>query len=224
MKKLLASVWTLAVFGLAEPALAQWAFSGADIKNTNSGNVIIGNAVSRNKLSISGGLILNDAANLNKTFIIGYNATKDYAFLSPWDWGANQWKNLAINAGGGSVGINTAPSSLYSLWVAGTTRTTELIVDTGWPDFVFQEGYPLPPLAEVAEFIQKNRHLPGIPSEAQVAQEGVRVGQMQARLLQKIEELTLYIIAQDKALAGLREDNRDLADRLRELEERLASP
>lgn len=211
MKKLLIPTLCLATLAVyAPPADAQWAFQGIDIRNTNSGNVLIGNPVSRSKLSINGGLSLNDPSNLNKVFIIGYNATKDYAFLSPWDWGSFTWRNLAINAGGGSVGIGTAPSSLYRLWVNGTTRTTSLIVDFGGADFVFDDGYELASLEEVEGFIRDHQRLPGIPSAEELQDSGADVGEMQTRLLQKVEELTLYLIDQSKDLAELKRENEEL--------------
>jgi len=212
------ALFTLALFTLATlvivtaPAQAQWAPVGIDIKNTNSGNVLIGNPVSRSKLSINGGMSLNDPGNLNKVFIIGYNATKDYAFLSPWDWGSSTWRNLAINAGGGSVGIGTAPNSAYRLWVKGTTRTTTLIVDTGGADFVFEDGYELAPLEEVEAFIREHRHLPDVPPATELEENGSDVGAMQIRLLQKVEELTLYLIEQKKDLAQLQRENEQLRE------------
>lgn len=215
MKKLLIPTLCLATLVIySPPADAQWLTQGIDILNTNPGNVLIGNPVSRSKLSINGGLSLNDPANRNKVFIIGYNATKDYAFLSPWDWGSFTWRNLAINAGGGSVGIGTAPSNLYRLWVNGTTRTTALIVDFGGADFVFEDGYELASLDEVEGFIRENGRLPGIPSAEELQETGADVGEMQTRLLQKVEELTLYLIDQNKEVAELRRENEELRSEL----------
>ena len=62
-------------------------------------------------------------------------------------------------------------------------------MDSGWSDYVFDAGYRLPPLGEVAEFIRENHHLPEIPSAAEGAKSGVSVGEMQAKLLAKIEGL-----------------------------------
>lgn len=67
-----------------------------------------------------------------------------------------------------------------------------------WPDYVFETQYPLRSIKQLEQFIGANRHLPGIPSAKEVEQQGVAVGEMQRRLLEKIEELTLYIIALDK--------------------------
>ena len=71
---------------------------------------------------------------------------------------------------------------------------------TKWPDFVFDKNYQLPTLQEVEEHINKYKHLPDIPSETEVKENGVSLGEMQAKLLQKIEELTLYTIELNKVL------------------------
>jgi hypothetical protein len=63
-----------------------------------------------------------------------------------------------------------------------------------WPDYVFKQDYKLQELHEVEKFITENSHLPGIPSAEEVAQDGINIAEMQAKLLQKIEELTLHMI------------------------------
>ncbi len=112
--------------------------------------------------------------------------------------------NLIFNPSGGNVGIGTnSPRS--KLAVNGTITAKEIVVtENGWSDFVFEEGYRLPPLEEVEQYIKKNKHLPNIPSVAEVAANGVSLGKMQAKLLQKIEELTLYMIELKKENEVLR--------------------
>ena len=73
-----------------------------------------------------------------------------------------------------------------------------------WADFVFEKDYDLPTLSEVEQFIQKNKHLPGVPSAKEVETNGMDVAETQAMLLQKIEELTLYIIQQQKEIELLK--------------------
>jgi len=100
----------------------------------------------------------------------------------------------------GNVGIGTTSPS-HKLAVNGTIKTKAVIVETtGWADHVFADDYRLAPLDEVEAHIRAKRHLPGIPSAAEVAQQGISVGEMQARLLEKIEELTLHQIEQAKRL------------------------
>lgn len=84
--------------------------------------------------------------------------------------------------------------------VNGTIRATEVKVETGWADFVFDKDYKLPTLQEVENHINEHKHLPDIPSEAEVKENGVSLGEMQAKLLQKIEELTLYTIELNKTV------------------------
>lgn len=98
----------------------------------------------------------------------------------------------------GNVGIGTTTPS-QKLSVNGSIRAKEVIVETaGWSDYVLAKDYALAPLSEVEEHIQKEGHLPGIPSAQEVADKGVGVGEMQAKLLAKIEELTLHMIEQEK--------------------------
>ena len=99
--------------------------------------------------------------------------------------------------GTGSVGIGTT-NPQYKLSVNGTIQAKEVLVNTGWADYVFQPDYRVTPLTEVAAFIKANHHLPNIPSESEVKESGVNLGDMQAKLLAKIEELTLQMIQLDE--------------------------
>ena len=110
----------------------------------------------------------------------------------------------------GNVGIGTnSPSN--ALDVKGTIRAEEVIVQTGWSDFVFENDYQLRSLDEVAEFIEAKGHLPDIPSAREVAANGLTLGQMNAKLLQKVEELTLYLL-------DLQKQNKKLVERVKKLE------
>lgn len=106
---------------------------------------------------------------------------------------------------GGKVGIGTTnPQS--ALAVNGTITAKELKVTLiGWSDYVFKEGYQLMPLNQVEEFIKANNHLPDVPSENEVLEDGINVGEMNAVLLKKIEELTLYVIELKKELDLLKQ-------------------
>ncbi len=101
----------------------------------------------------------------------------------------------------GNVGIGTT-SPVYKLAVAGIIGCGEVIVEdiTGWADFVFEDDYNLMSLKDLDQFIQINKHLPEIPTTAEVEENGISVGEMNAKLLQKIEELTLYTIEQQKLI------------------------
>ncbi|MEW7277953.1 hypothetical protein ABW636_05105 [Aquimarina sp. 2201CG1-2-11] len=101
----------------------------------------------------------------------------------------------------GRVGIGTSNPDA-ELAVNGKIHAKEVKVDlTGWPDYVFEENYQLPTLQEVASHILQKGHLINIPSAKEVEENGVELGQMNAKLLEKIEELTLYTIAQEKKLS-----------------------
>ncbi len=89
---------------------------------------------------------------------------------------------------------NSALSSNFKLHVNGKIRAKEIVVETGWADYVFEPNYKLASLEEVEKFIKKNKHLPDVLPAAAVEQHGVSVGEMEATLLRKIEELTLYMI------------------------------
>lgn len=108
----------------------------------------------------------------------------------------------------GNIGIGTGSNVLNpdeKLAVNGLIHTKEVKVDmVGWPDYVFTNEYILPTLAEVEDFITKNGHLKGIPSAQEVSVEGINLGEMNKLLLEKIEELTLYMIELNKQLEILK--------------------
>lgn len=102
----------------------------------------------------------------------------------------------------GNIGIGTADTKNYRLAVNGSAIFTKAVVKAygNWPDFVFEDSYQLPPLSTVEKYIRENKHLPEVPSAAEVAKNGLDLGTNQAVLLKKIEELTLYLIKQEKIL------------------------
>lgn len=94
-----------------------------------------------------------------------------------------------------SVGINTSGTGSHKLAVGGSIGAQEIKVEVGgWSDFVFEEDYNIPTLEEVEKHIQEKGHLQDIPSAKEVEENGIYLGEMNAKLLQKIEELTLYVI------------------------------
>jgi hypothetical protein len=115
----------------------------------------------------------------------------------------------------GNVGIGpTSKTVATALSVNGEVEARDFIVSSSsisWPDYVFHDTYELRPLGEVENFIEQNRHLPGVPSEAEIETGGIQLGEMVSIQMEKIEELTLYLIA-------LQKDNDDLRKRLADLE------
>lgn len=113
----------------------------------------------------------------------------------------------------GRVGIGTInPQALLA--VNGDIYSKKVkVTQTGWPDYVFNQEYRLRPLSEVEEYIKLHKHLPEVPSALQVEKEGVDIGDNQAALLKKIEELTLYIITLNKDMLSLKKQITQLENR-----------
>jgi len=86
-----------------------------------------------------------------------------------------------------------------------------------WSDYVFAPEYKLRKLSEVEAFIQSYGHLPGVPSAEQVVAEGVDMAKMDATLLQKIEELTLYVLKQQRQIEQLQNQNRAILSQLKKV-------
>ncbi|MFD1631682.1 hypothetical protein [Pseudopedobacter beijingensis] len=105
----------------------------------------------------------------------------------------------------GNVSIGSNNSHGYKLAVADKMIAEEIKVklQSSWPDYVFEESYHLPSLKETEKFIKTNKHLQGIPSAKEVAQDGLNLADMNAKLLQKLEELTLHIIELNKRIEKL---------------------
>ncbi|WP_066224096.1 fibronectin type III domain-containing protein [Formosa haliotis] len=127
------------------------------------------------------------------------NYTNLNANLSTVDWVA---RNLFS---AGNIGIGTENTEGYRLAVAGNVVAEEIKValQTSWPDYVFERTYNLPTLEEVYRHIKEKGHLINVPSASEVAKRGIRLGEMNAVLLEKIEELTLYILQQEKRISKL---------------------
>ncbi len=137
------------------------------------------------------------SVNTSSQVVINNKENEDILFY------ANDDEKMRINSDG-SVGIGTdldSNTENYLLAVNGKVGAKEVQVETtsdAWPDYVFASDYQLQSLAEVEQFIHANKHLPGVPSAQEVGEEGINLGEMNAILLQKIEELTLHMIALEK--------------------------
>lgn len=117
--------------------------------------------------------------------------------------------NLVVLGGSGNVliGKSTQTNSTYRLDVVGNIRGNEVVVNTTGADFVFDPSYRLPKLADIAAYIRANHHLSGIPTAAEMEKDGLTLGATQTKLLQKVEELTLYAIEADKRYQELETAN-----------------
>lgn len=136
------------------------------------------------------GLVAN-GGNIEYGYIGGNNQTSFVNHQKPW-------MSFLPN---GNIGIGTVrPAAKLDVRGKVIADEVEIKVNKG-ADFVFKPDYNLKPLSEVEAFVRENQHLPEIPSEKEMQENGLNVNDMQIKLLQKIEELTLYVIQQDKKIA-----------------------
>jgi hypothetical protein len=126
----------------------------------------------------------------------------------PLMFGTNHSSAQILLATNGNLGVGTTSPS-EKLSVNGNVKAKKIIVSqTGWPDYVFAPSYSLRSLSEVEKFITKNKHLPDMPSAKEVEEKGINVGDNQALLLKKVEELTLYIIDLQKQINQLKQNSK----------------
>lgn len=189
------------------------------------GNIGMGTTEPTEKLELSGSNFINAE---NKGLIVDAGGWKRVGFMKYAGREAGIWRvagqkfeigrtdlsSLANTPGAfttdlfvggeGNVGIGTTEPGQYKLAVEGKIGARKVVVtQTPWADYVFEKDYHLPTLAEVEKYIQQYKHLPDVPSAAEVEENGLDLGGNQAVLLKKIEELTLYIIEQNKKIEQL---------------------
>jgi hypothetical protein len=193
--------WILSFFAAAVPSIVQaqsavWNPQGATNGNIfyGGGNVGIGTTTPVSKLNVTGAITLDPGCHpsfadgsLNMDVCGGIARLQAFGAL-----------NLTLQPYSGKVGIGTTnPQSILA--VNGTITAKDVMVtNSGWPDFVFDPKYRLRPLSEVGVYIRAHGHLPDVPSAKEVAERGLSLGEMQATLLAKIEELTLHVIRLDE--------------------------
>ncbi|MBV4358900.1 autotransporter outer membrane beta-barrel domain-containing protein [Pinibacter aurantiacus] len=204
--------------------------TGINSSTPGAGSIGIGTTSPRSKLETVGSGMFSSAANGSSLIIDATNLQTDvnysnvrlvagsalgaaylktsldnYGGYFSWTRGSSSGpvEVMRIDATSGNVGIGTAsPSEMLS--VNGNIRGKKVIVTTnGWADYVFESSYKLPSLDSIAAFIKENKHLPEIPSASTIEKDGQDVGEVQKLLLKKVEELTLYIIDQNKKIETL---------------------
>lgn len=121
----------------------------------------------------------------------------------------------------GNVGIGTE-NPTEKLSVNGSIRSKEIKVEaSNWPDYVFKKEYQLLSLEDLKVYIDKNQHLPDMPTESEVAKEGLSLGEMNKLLTKKVEELTLYLIEKDTETKAQKKLNNELKEKVVSLDDQL---
>lgn len=190
--------------------------------NAKATNVTATSAVQSSTLTVTGNVTFNSlAGSSSKILTVGSNGLLSSADMSEvGDGMGNHIATTNLNLNGKNiVGATNGTGGIYvaqngnvrigagtanptkALEVNGAIRSKEVLVEVAnWSDFVFDKDYDLMTLKEVESYIKENGHLPDVPSAKEVKANGVEVGEMNAILLQKIEELTLYIIELEKKI------------------------
>lgn len=146
----------------------------------------------------NGDVILTDASTNGSNFWTHNN-------IQHWLYPNDVNEKVILGVPASDIGIKCA--SNFSLFVNGGIQTDKLVVKSysSWPDYVFQPNYQRLTLDQLANYIAVNKHLPGIPPALEVDQNGIDIARMQTQQMEKIEELTLYIIELKKELDALRQ-------------------
>jgi len=177
---------------------AQNCFNNACYKDLNWGTAYIGFNATRN----NGNWICTGDGSHNGGGVIYTNVVGDIYFAS------------IPNTGGNNQTLTDAQiknNIKLHLTSDGVLRTKQVSVSlANWPDFVFENDYNLTPLTEIEQYIKQNNRLPNIPSAQEIEENGLDLGDMQSKLLQKIEELTLYILQQNQKMTDLQQQINEL--------------
>lgn len=174
------------------------------------GNILISRSTPRELGSANGTIYFGDVVDPNEPYGkwgIEYVSSADEGyglnFWRPWFFGQGGGNNYLFLADSGNVGIGTNNLDA-KLEVVGGIHAHSIRVSIGrgeWPDYVFGEEYKLMDLKELESYVNANKHLPGVPSACEVEEQGdVDLGEMNAILLEKVEELTRYVIDLQKQI------------------------
>ncbi len=204
-----------------------------------NGNVGIGTASPLFKFHLHDGIAMISGANSGGGPMVIFSSDLTTHPFGQWgieyepnERGLNFWKPFG-NPGGGlpgnfymflsdidgavSIGTKNSPTlvgtnntSSYRLFVKGGILADEVLVQTGWADYVFDNEYHLPSLEDVEKYIKEQGHLPNVPSEKEVVENGLELGKMSVTQQEKIEELFLYVIQLNKDIQTLRDENESL--------------
>ncbi|KXX71213.1 hypothetical protein AVL50_09155 [Flammeovirga sp. SJP92] len=175
---------------------------GTHFAINNLGNVGIGVSNSQYKLNVGGTFRANGASSFGESATFEKSAT--FENIASFEKDANFESQVYIGSRDHSS-FNDHAIDQYELIVEGDVIAKRVVAapSNEWPDYVFEEEYELAPLSEVASFIEEKGHLPNMPSAAEVKESGVDVVEVERILLEKVEELTLYVIELEKKIAAV---------------------
>jgi hypothetical protein len=219
---------------LARFSIYQSTALGSTIKNASLLSSVAGLCGTGNYLQNNIWLVRNSTGSTWVSTRLHDGISVDVSFTNPqtdtrtwWERDPNldvqSWGNAAntyMTINQGNVSIGTTDSKGYKFAVNGNAIATSMTVKlyANWPDYVFKRNYQLPSLTDVKTYIDQNQHLPDMPSETEVAKDGINLGEMNKLLLKKVEELTLYLIEKDKQMEELKGDLKDQRQRILNLE------
>lgn len=207
-----------------------WQVSGSNIFSTNTGNVGIGTPSPGRKLHVEGNTYISNNLELSNELDIEPDGNTVFEFVrscmgSGGDfmlvdfWGCpNEFDFIDFRRGPAQKFRVTQGGNVYA---DGTILCREIEVSmAAFPDYVFESGYELLSLKEIDEFIREHGHLPNIPSAGEVEANGIGLGEMSKKLLEKVEELTLHLIEKEKEVNAL---HKELSDQQAKTDERLSA-
>lgn len=205
-----------------DAVIAHYGYTPSDGAGTSNLEVIGSGVAGGNSSMLNLGHVYNGRKytfGIAATAVSNYNAALTF-FTSTYTGSVQTTERMRIN-NEGNVGIGTeSPSEKLS--VNGNIKAKKIIVtQTGWSDYVFDKNYKLKSLEQVAAFIKENNHLPEVPTAKEVEAKGINVGDTQALLLKKIEELTLYMIEMKKDNDRLKKQVNTQSEEIRNIKNKI---